>query len=82
VSFKDFWIINIVIYGMGDDRCEDLLIIWKSSFYIQCMHIRDPFGTRRVTLVTNTTRSHKCGKGRIMITSNGTYPWSCVTHIF
>jgi len=26
-DFKDFLMITIVIYGMGDDRCEDLLIV-------------------------------------------------------
>ena len=26
--------------------------------------------------------SHECGKDRIMITTNGTYPWSIVPQIF
>jgi hypothetical protein len=31
---------------------------------------------RRVILVTNPIISHEGGRERIMITTNGTYPWS------
>jgi hypothetical protein len=33
-------------------------------------------------LVTNPVISHEWGKDRIVITTNGTYPWSFVTQIF
>ena len=39
-------------------------------------------GTRRVTLVTNPVTNHEWGKGRNVLTTSGTYPWSSVTHIF
>jgi len=32
-----------------------------------------------VSVATNTVVSHKRGQNRIMITTNGTYPWSFVT---
>ena len=35
-----------------------------------------------VTLVTNSVIRHECGKNLVVITTNGTYPWSFVTHIF
>ena len=35
-----------------------------------------------VTLVTNPVISHKWGKGRIMITTNGTFPYAFVKQIF
>jgi hypothetical protein len=38
--------------------------------------------TRRVHLVTNQVISHERGKDREVFTTNGTYPWSFVTHIF
>ena len=38
--------------------------------------------TRRVTLVANPMISHEKGTDGIVITTNGTYPWSFVTHIF
>ena len=38
-------------------------------------------GTRHVTLVTNQVISRGWGKDRIVITTNGTYPWSFVTQI-
>jgi hypothetical protein len=38
--------------------------------------------TRRVDLVTNPLISHERGKDREVFTTNGTYPWSCVTQIF
>jgi hypothetical protein len=41
-----------------------------------------PCGHRRVTLVRNPVISHERGKDRIVITTNGTYPWSFVTQIF
>jgi len=37
--------------------------------------------THRVTLVTKTVIIHKRGNDRIVITTNGTYPWSFVTQI-
>ena len=36
-------------------------------------------GIRRVTLVTIPVISHELGKDQIVITTNGTYPWSFVT---
>jgi hypothetical protein len=37
--------------------------------------------TRRFTLVTNRVVSHGWGKDRIVIMTNGIYPWSFVTEI-
>ena len=39
-------------------------------------------GTRRVNLDTNPMISHQWGKDREVLTTSGTYPWSCVTQIF
>ena len=39
-------------------------------------------GTCHVTLVTNFVISQERGKYEIVITTNGTYPWSFVTQIF
>jgi hypothetical protein len=39
-------------------------------------------GTRPVTLVTNPMKNHEWGKDRIVITTNGTYPWSFMAQIF
>jgi hypothetical protein len=39
-------------------------------------------GTRRVNLVTNPMISHEWGNDREVLTTSGTYPWSCVTQIF
>jgi hypothetical protein len=36
---------------------------------------------RRVALVTNPEINHECGKDRIVITTKGTHPWSCMTKI-
>jgi hypothetical protein len=36
-------------------------------------------GTHRATLFSNPVISHQWGKNRIVITTNGTYPWSFVT---
>ena len=44
-----------------------------SSFCSTC-------GTRRVTLVTHPLIRHGWGKDRVVNTTNGTYPWSFVTH--
>ena len=33
-------------------------------------------------LLQSSVRSHEGGKYQIVITTNGTYPWSFVTHIF
>jgi hypothetical protein len=38
-------------------------------------------GTRRVNLVTNPIISREWGKTREVLTTSGTYPWSCVTQI-
>jgi len=38
--------------------------------------------TRRIALVTNPVISHKWEKDRIVITTDGTYPWLFVTQIF
>ena len=38
--------------------------------------------TRCVNLVTNLVISHERGKDRIVITANGTYPWSFMKQIF
>ena len=35
-----------------------------------------------VNLVTTPLKSHEWGNDRKIITTNGTYPWSFVTHIF
>ncbi len=37
-------------------------------------------GNRRVTLIINPLISHEQRKGRIGVTTNGTYLWSIVTH--
>jgi len=37
--------------------------------------------TCRVTLVTNTVINHEWGTDPIVITTNGTYPWSFVTQL-
>jgi hypothetical protein len=39
-------------------------------------------GALRVNLVTNPVISREWGKDREEFTTNGTYPWSFVTHIF
>jgi hypothetical protein len=39
-------------------------------------------GTRCVNLVTNPVISHEWGKDREVLTTSGTYPWSCVIRIF
>jgi hypothetical protein len=39
-------------------------------------------GIRRVNLVTNSVIIRELGKAREVLTTSGTYPWSCVTHIF
>jgi hypothetical protein len=39
-------------------------------------------GIRRVNLVTDPVISREWGKDREVFTTNGTYPWSFVTHIF
>ena len=39
-------------------------------------------GTHPVTLVTCPVISHDWGKDRMIITTNGTYPWSFVTYTF
>ena len=39
------------------------------------------YDTRRVTLITNPVISYEWGKDWIVITTNGTYPWSFVTLI-
>ena len=39
-------------------------------------------GTRRVTLATSPVISHEWGKEQIVITTNGSYPWSGVSQIF
>ena len=38
-------------------------------------------GVRPVALCTNPDINHECGKDRIMITTQGTYPCSFVTQI-
>ena len=38
-------------------------------------------GTCRVILVINPGIRHEWGKNRMVITTNGTYPWSFVTQI-
>jgi hypothetical protein len=38
--------------------------------------------TRCVNLVTNPVETHELGKGREVLTTSGTYPWSFVTQIF
>ena len=38
--------------------------------------------TQRVTLSTNPAISHEWGQDRIVITTNGSYPWSVVSQIF
>jgi hypothetical protein len=42
------------------------------------------FSTKTLTLITNPVIlvSHEWGKDRIVITTNETYQWSCVTQIF
>ena len=44
-------------------------------------HFCSMCGTCRVSLATNLVVSHEWGKNRIMIMTNGTYPWSSVTQI-
>jgi hypothetical protein len=42
--------------------------------------VSSPFsisGTGRVTCVTNNEICHELGKNGIVLTTNGTYPWSC-----
>ena len=39
-------------------------------------------GTNRVTIVSNPVISHEYGKGRIVITTEGTYSLSFVTQMF
>jgi len=39
-------------------------------------------GTRRLTLATHPVISHEKVKYGVVITTNGTYPWSLVTQIF
>ena len=38
-------------------------------------------GTHHATLVRNPETNHEWGKNQIVITTNGTYPWSFVTYI-
>jgi hypothetical protein len=38
--------------------------------------------TSRVTIVTNPVINHDWGKDRIMITTNGAYPWSFARQLF
>ena len=54
----------------------------KTKAKIQILMIeRSTCGTRRVTLVTYPVISHELGNDRIVLTTNGTYPWSFVTQI-
>ena len=55
----------------GELKCS-----WKVSS-VSC----STCDTRRVTLVTNRMINHEWRKDRIMIMTNGTYPWSFVEHI-
>jgi len=40
------------------------------------------YGNRHVTPVTHPGESHECGKDRIVITTNGTYPCAIMPQIF
>jgi hypothetical protein len=57
-----------------------LSVIWFMTFS-HCLVCRFMTFSHCLTLVTNPVISHEWGKVRIVMTTNGTYPWSFITHI-
>ena len=57
----------------------------RQTMFYETLHNKHRFSNSCSTscsLVTETVINHECRKNRIVITTNGTYPWSFSTPIF
>jgi len=51
----------------------------KMGYELRCSGRVNSSGARRVALVIKPDTRHELRKGQIVITTNGTYPWSFMT---